>query len=146
MKILSAIAFLSLASVGWAAPEPPDSIWVERSEDLSFVLVWQAVEDAEGYRIYRSVSVNYGINEAGEVVALDHPQWVWVKWQVVAQGEGIIRAPVATWEQGRVFVGEWAVVAIAAENGQIVESEKATITVDFTTSIRRTSWGKVKKR
>ena len=110
------------------------------------MLVWQAVEDAEGYRIYRYVSVNYGINEAGEVVSLDHPQWVWVKWQVVAQGEGIIRAPVATWEQGPVLVGEWAVVAIAAENGKIVESEKAIITVDFTTSIQRTSWGKVKKR
>ena len=49
MKILSAIAVMSLACVGWAAPEPPDSIWVEHSGDLSLVLVWQAMEDAEGY-------------------------------------------------------------------------------------------------
>ena len=91
--------------------------------DLSLVLVWQAVEDAEGNRIYRSVSVNYDTNEAGEVVSLDRPQWVWLEGQAVAQGEGIIRAPMSTLEErGRDF-GEFAVVAIAAENGKIVESE-----------------------
>ena len=88
--------------------------------------------------------MNYGINEAGEVVALDQPQRVWVEWQSVAQGEGIIRAPVATLERGPDF-GEFAVVAIAAENGKIVESEKAIITLDFTTPIQAHRIGSIKK-
>ena len=84
-----------------SAPAPPDSVWVEEHGEGFVTLAWTAVPEADGYRIYREVSVTVALNSEGEIVPLESPEVVWVSWGYVDQQDSdIIRATIAILDEG----------------------------------------------
>ena len=98
------------------------------------------VEGAEGYSICRWVAVQFR----------DRVEYLWVPWTYVEQleqDEGIIRARVATLDDLSVPSGRnFAISTVFVENEKVVESEKVAVVVQLPTSIRRTTWGAIKKK
>lgn len=72
---------------------PPDSVWVEPATwpdgRSGYIVYWTAVEGADGYRIYREVSVTQGLDEDGNVVELEQPRFEWILWGFVETTEPV---------------------------------------------------------
>ena len=94
-----------------SALAPPDSVWVEEYGERFVTLVWTAVPEADGYRVYRQITVSVALNSEGDPVHLENPEEVWVSWGYVDQQDSeTIRATIA------ILDGEGLpVLAVAAE-------------------------------
>ena len=103
---LAILALLLSVNAGLALPAPPDSVVAvpynppeNQGDQGGFILVtFNAVEGADGYRIYREIAVTVGLDEQGNLVELDSPETAFVPWGFVEAeaGEPVVRVVVAT--------------------------------------------------
>ena len=149
---LAILALLLFANAGLAQPVPPDSVVAEpytgveaEGDQGGFILMtWDAVEGADGYRIYREVSVNYSLDEQGDVVEVD-TQLVLVPWHTVEAMEPVVRVIVATLDSNTNT--RWAVTTVRETDDGQVESEPVYFHVQvegIATGVQARSWGTVK--
>ena len=149
---LGILALLQCANAGFAdLPEPPDSVVAvpyqveDEGDQGGFILMtWDAVEGADGYRVYREVSVNYGRDEQGNVVEVD-TQLVFVPWLTVEAMEPVVRVIVATLDSNTDT--QWAVTTVQETADGQVESEPVYFHVQvegIATGVQARSWGAVK--
>ena len=145
---LAILALLLSVNAGFALPAPPDSVVAvpyQAEDQGSFILMtWDAVEGADGYRIYREVSVNYGLDEQGNVVEVDN-QLVFLPWLTVEAMEPVVRVIVATLDS--VMSTRWAVTTVQETADGQVESEPVYFHVQvegIATGVQIRSWGAVK--
>ena len=150
---LAILALLLSANAVPAQPAPPDSVFAEpytgmedEGEPGGFILlVWDAVEGADGYRIYREVAVTTGVDGQGNIVELDSPEYALVSWGIVEQPEGsVVRVVVATLDSDRSL---WAVATLQNTDDGQVESEPVFSRVQMEaipTGVEGRSWGAVK--
>ena len=158
---LAMLALLLSASAGTAQPAPPDSVFAEpytppgyedEGDQGGFILLtWNAVEGADGYRVYREVTVTWGLDKQGNLVELDSPQTVLVSWGVVDQPEEpVVKVVVATLDSDWDTL--WAVRTIQNTDDGPVESEPVYFHVQLegiptgviVTGVQARSWGAVK--
>ena len=80
---LAILALLLSVNAGLALPAPPDTVVAvpynppENQGDQGgglILLTWNAVEGADGYRIYREIPVTTDLDEQGNLVELDPPR------------------------------------------------------------------------
>ena len=150
---LSILALLLSANPGPAQPAPPDSVFAapytgaetEGDEGGFILLTWDAVEGANGYRVYREVLVTTGLDGQGNLVELDSPEYFLVSWGVVDQPEGsVVRVVVATLDGDS---SRWAVTTVQDTDDGPVESEPTYFHVQLegmATGVQARSWGAVK--
>ena len=87
--------------------EPYNGAEGEGDQGGFILLTWDAVEGADGYRIYRQIAVTTVLDEQGNLVVVDPPRTALVSWGVVEQPEesSVVRVVVAAidsdWEIGR---------------------------------------------
>ena len=148
------LALLLSASAGTAQPAPPDSVFAEpytppeaEGDQGGFILLtWDAVEGADGYRIYRELAVTWGLDEQGNLVELDSPETALVSWGVVDQPEeSVVRVVVATLDTDRDTL--WAVRTMQNTDDGPVYSEPTYFHVQLEgipTGVQARSWGAVK--
>lgn len=81
-------------------------------------------ESLSGYRIFREISVDYGVDENGAIVHLDEPTTDLVPWAKVdaVPGVDIMRVVVATLDSDATFFG------VAAERGRETTLTKQAFT------------------
>ena len=121
---LSILALLQSVNAALSQPAPPDTVVAvpyQAEDQGSFILMtWDAVERADGYRIYREVSVNYGRDEQGNVVEVD-TRLVLLPWLTVEAMEPVVRVIVATLDRNTNT--RWAVTTVRNTDDGPVESE-----------------------
>ena len=151
---LSILALLLSANAVPAQPAPPDSVFAvpytgaetEGDEGGFILLVWDAVEGADGYRIYRELAVTWDLDEQGNLSMLDSPEYALVSWGVVDQPEGsVVRGVVATLDSDWDTL--WAVRTVQNTDDGPVESEPVYFRVQLegmATGVQARSWGAVK--
>ncbi len=140
-------------SEGMALPAPPETVMAEpyspegQSEQSGVLLSWDAVEGADGYRIWREARVDRVLDEAGNLVELPTPKDALVVWSVIdAQPGAHIRAVVAARENG---VTRWAVTTLQQTEAGHLESEPRYFHVPGEgagTAVQALSWGDVKQQ
>ena len=148
---LGILALLQCANAELALPAPPDTVVAvpyqaeDEGDQGGFILMtWDAVEGADGYRIYREVSVNYSLDEQGDVVEVD-TQLVLVPWHTVEAMEPVVRVIVATLDSNTNT--RWAVTTVRETDDGQVESEPVYFHVQvegIATGVQARSWGTVK--
>ena len=152
---LSILALLLSANPGPAQPAPPDSVFAEpytppeaEGDQGGFILlVWDAVEGADGYRIYRELGVTHVLDELGNVVEADSAATAFVPWGFVdaEAGEPVVRVVVATLDSDWDTL--WAVRTVQNTDDGPVESEPVYFHVQvegIPTGVEARSWGTVK--
>lgn len=148
------LALLLSVNAGLAQPAPPDSVVAEpyngaegEGDQGGFILLtWNAVEGADGYRIYREIAIITAPDEQGNLVTLDSPEYALVSWGVVEPeaGEAVVRAVVATLDSDS---SRWAVATMQnTEDGPVYsEPVYAHVQVEgIPTGVQARSWGAVK--
>lgn len=148
---LAIVALLQSANAEPALPAPPDTVVAVpyqaegESDQGGFILMtWDAVEGADGYRIYREVSVNYGLDEHGNIVEED-TRLVLLPWNTVEAMEPVVRVIVATLDN--IMSTRWAVTTVQETDDGQVESEPVYFHVqveEIATGVQARSWGAVK--
>ena len=145
---LAILALLLSVNAGFALPAPPDTVVAvpyQAEDQGGFILMtWDPVEGADGYRVYREVSVNYGLDEQGNVVEVD-TRLVFVPWLTVEAMEPVVRVIVATLDS--VTSTRWAVTTVQETDDGQVESEPVYFHVQvegIATGVQTRSWGAVK--
>ena len=148
------VALLLSVNAGLAQPSPPDWLLAEpytpeesEGDQGGFVLLsWNAVEGADGYRVYREIVVTTDIDEQGNLVTLESPGTAFVSWGFVEPeaGEAVVRAVVATLDSDS---SRWAVATMQnTEDGPVYsEPVYAHVQVEgIPTGVEARSWGAVK--
>ena len=149
---LAVLALLLSVNAGLALPAPPDAVVAvpynppeDQGDQGGFILMtWDAVEGADGYRIYREVAVNYGLDEQGNVVEVD-TQFVLLPWHTVEPMEPVVRVIVATLDSDTNSL--WAVTTVQNTDDGPVESEPVYFHLQvegIATGVQARSWGAVK--
>ena len=151
---LAILALLLSVNAGLALPAPPDSVVAvpynppeNQGDQGGFILVtFNAVEGADGYRIYREIAVTVGLDEQGNLVELDSPETAFVSWGFVEAeaGEPVVRVVVATLDSDS---SRWAVATMQNTDDGPVYSELAYSHVQvegIATGVQARSWGAVK--
>ncbi len=150
---LAILALLLSVNAGLALPAPPDSVVAvpynppeNQGDQGGFILVtWNAVEGADGYRIYREIAVTVGLDEQGNLVELDSPKTALVSWGIIGPMEPVVRVVVATLDSDTHTL--WAVTTVQNTDDGPVESEPAYFHVQvegISTGVQARSWGAVK--
>ena len=146
-SMLAIAALLLSVSAGLAQPAPPDTVLArpyapegQAEEGGFFLLTWDAVEEADSYRIWREVMVNLG--------ELDSPRGVLVPWGRIEQlpGETVVRAVVAALDG--YGTTRWAVTTVQQTDDGTLESEPRYSHVQVEgvgTGVQARSWGDVKQ-
>lgn len=156
--VLIVLALLLSINPGLAQSAPPDSVLAEpytpeeqgdQGDQGDFILLtWDAVEGADGYRIWREIMVTRGLDDEGNIVELDSPRNVLVPWGRIdaVPGEPVVRAVVALLDGDSTTL--WAVTTVVnTEDGQL-ESEPRYFHVQVEgigTGVQARSWGDVKQ-
>ena len=127
--MLAIPALLLSVNAGLALPAPPNTVLAEpytpegQAEESGFILLtWDAVEGADGYRIWRAVRVDRALDEAGNLVDLDRPADALVVWGVIDAVERetpVVRAIVAA---GDGDMTRWAVTTVQQTGDGPLES------------------------
>ena len=156
MPTLAMLAVLLSVNAGLALPVPPETVVAEpftpegdQGDQSGFVLLtWDAVEGADGYRIYREIQVSVGLDEQGNVVELDTPRYALVPWGRIdpQPGESVVRAVVAMLDGDTNTL--WAVTTVQNTDDGPVESEPRYFHVQVEgigTGVRARSWGDLKQ-
>ena len=137
---------------GLALPTPPEAVVAEpytpegQGDQGGFLLLsWDAVEEADGYRIWREVLVDRVLDEAGNTVELDTPEDALVVWSVidVEPGQPVVRAVVPMGDNNT----RWAVTTVQDTDDGQQESEPRYFHVQVEgvgTGVQARSWGDVK--
>ena len=142
------------ASAGPALPAPPETVVVavpydhleHQGDQGGFILLtWDAVDGADGYRLWREMRVDRVLDEAGNLVELDTPRDALVVWGVVdvEPGASVIRTLVATGDEDT----RWAVTTVRNTDDGQLESEPRYFQVPLEgvgTGVQARSWGDVK--
>ena len=152
---LAILALLLSVNAGLALPVPPDTVvavpytGVEAEGDQGgfILLIWNAVEGADGYRIYREIAVATGTDEQGNLVEQDPPETALVPWGFVEPEAGgpVVRVVVATVDSD--WNSLWAVTTVQNTDDGPVESEPVYFHVQvegIATGVQARSWGAVK--
>ena len=150
------VILLLLAPAAWGI-DAPDSVWVESAEDGFVTLGFPAIEEVDGYRIYRLIAVTHVLGEGGEVVQADEDAWAWIPWAGVmidedAVHQDTLRVTVAILDNDDSWFG---VAAFVIEDGEEILSDRVDVFVESSgsremsmilipTAIRRATWGQVK--
>ena len=149
---LAILALLLSVNAGLALPVPPDTVVAvpynppeNQGDQGGFILlIWNAVEGADGYRIYREIAVTVGLDEQGNLVELDSPKTALVRWGSIDPMEPVVRVVVATLDSDSSW---WAVTTVQNTDDGPVESEPAYFHVqveEIATGVQARSWGAVK--
>ena len=145
---LAVLALLLSVNAGMALPAPPDAVvavpYQAEDQDGFILMTWDAVQGADGYRIYREVSVNYRLDEQGNVVEVD-TQFALLPWHTVEPMEPVVRVIVATLDRNTNT--RWAVTTVQNTDDGPVESEPVYFHVQvegIATGVQARSWGAVK--
>ena len=154
------LALLLCVNAVPAQPAPPDSVFAEpytspeaEGDQGGFILLtFNAVDGADGYRVYREVTVTTGLDEQGNLVELDSPETAFVPWGFVdaEAGEPVVRVVVATLDSDWDTL--WAVRTVQNTDDGPVESEPVYFHVQvegiptgvIVTGVQARSWGAVK--
>ena len=141
------------ASAGPALPAPPETVVAVPYDHLEhqgdqggfILLTWDAVDGADGYRLWREMRVDRVLDEAGNLVELDTPRDALVVWGVVdvEPGASVIRTLVATGDEDT----RWAVTTVRNTDDGQLESEPRYFQVPLEgvgTGVQARSWGDVK--
>ena len=152
---LAILALLLSVNAGLALPAPPDSVVAEpyteaeaEGDQGGFILLtFNAVEGADGYRIYREIAVAWDLDEQGNVVEQDPPETALVPWGFVEAeaGEPVVRVVVSTFDSDMDVL--WAVTTVQNTDDGPVESEPVYFHVqveEIATGVQARSWGAVK--
>ena len=150
---LAVLALLLSVNAGLALPAPPDTVVAVpytppeyQGDQGGFILMTRnAVEGADGYRIYREVSVNYRLDQQGNLVELDSTKNVLVPWSRIEPMEPVVRAVVATLDSDSNSL--WAVTTVQNTDDGPVESEPVYFHLQvegIATGVQARSWGAVK--
>ena len=153
---LAMLAVLLSVSAGLALPEPPETMVAvpfnqpedQGDQDGFLLLSWDAVDGADGYRIWRELLVTAGLDEEGKVIDLDTPEYALVPWGriVSVPGQPVVRAVVATLDGD--MNTRWAVTTVQNTDDGPVESEPRYFHVQVEgigTGVQPRSWGDVKQ-
>ena len=151
-------ALLLSVSAGLAQPAPPDTVAAEpftleleefEADEGAFILLtWNAVEGADGYRVYRDMTgISVGLDEQGNVVEADPPETALVPWGFVQAepGEPVVRVVVGVLDSN--IDGLWAVRTMQNTEDGPVYSEPRYFHVQvegIPTGVQARSWGAVK--
>ena len=149
---LAVLALLLSVNAGLALPAPPDTVVAVpytppdyQGDQGGFILMtWDAVEGADGYRIYREVTVNFGLDEQGNLVEVD-TQFALLPWHTVEPMEPVVRVIVATLDRNTNT--RWAVTTVQNTDDGPVESEPVYFHLQvegIATGVQARSWGAVK--
>ena len=149
------LALLLSVNAGLAQPSPPDVVVAEpftpeefEGDQGGFILVtWDAVEGADGYRVYREIGITHGLDEQGNVVELDPSGTALVPWAFVEAeaGETVVRVVVATLDSD--WDTPWAIRTVQNTDDGPVYSEPVYFHVQvegIPTGVEARSWGAVK--
>ena len=134
------------APPGWVVAEPYTGAEDEGEPGSFILLVWEAVEGADGYRIYREIFVTTGVDGQGNVVELDSPEYVLVSWGSIDQPEGSVVRVVVSFQNSDTDT-RWAVVTVQNTDDGPVQSEPLYFEVQLegmATGVQARSWGAVK--
>ena len=150
-SVLAILALLLSASAGLAQPAPPETVVAvpfTPPEDLGdqggfLLLTWDAVDGADGYRIWREIKVIAGLDDEGNIVEWDSPRNAFVPWGRIDQlpGETVVTAIVA------LLDGD--VTTEQRTEGGWLESEPRYFHVQVEgvgTGVQPRSWGDVKQQ
>ena len=141
------------AGAGPVLPAPPETVTAapytpegEAGEDGFILLSWDAVEGADGYRIWRQMQVDRVLDEAGHLVELDTPGDALVVWDAIdlQPGQPVIRAIVPGGESHT----RWAVTTVRNTADGQLESELRFYQMPVEgvgTAVQARSWGDVKQ-
>ena len=158
---LAILALMLSVNAGLAQPAPPETVVavpytpvdaggdpIEGDQGGFILLSWDAVEGADGYRIYREIQVSVGLDDQGNVVELDTPRYVLVPWGRIdpGPGESVVRAVVAMLDGDTNTL--WAVTTVQNTDDGPVESEPRYFQVQVEgvgTGVQARSWGDVKQ-
>ena len=154
-SMLAIPALLLSVSAGLAQPAPPETVVAvpydqpgyQGDEGDFILLTWDAVEGADGYRIWREIVATTAIDEQGNLVELDPPVSHLLPWGRVQQlaGESVVRAVVAALDGDPT---RWAVTTVQQTEDGTLESEPRYFHVqveDVATGVQARSWGDVKQ-
>ena len=149
------LALLLSVNAGLAQPAPPDVVVAEpftpeefEGDQGGFILVtWNAVEGADGYRVYREIGITHGLDEQGNAVELDPSGTAFVPWAFVEAeaGETVVRVVVAFLDSD--WDTPWAVRTVQNTDDGPVYSEPVYFHVQvegIPTGVEARSWGAVK--
>ncbi len=149
---LAILALLLSVHAGLALPAPPDSVVAApftpagvQDQGRFILLIWNAVEGADGYRIYREIAVTTGTDEQGNLVEQDPPETALVRWGSIDPMEPVVRVVVATVDSDTNSL--WAVTTVQNTDDGPVESEPVYFHVQvegIATGVQARSWGAVK--
>ena len=155
--MLAITALLLSVSAGLAQPAPPETVVAapftppeDQGEQGDFILLsWDAVEGADGYRIWREIPVTATIDDQGNLVELDTPVAVLVPWGRIEQlpGESVVRAVVAMLDGDAAT--RWAVTTVQQTDDGTLESEPRYFHVGgegVGTGVQTRTWGDVKQQ
>ena len=148
------LALLLSVNAGLAQPSPPDVVVAEpytpeeyEGDQGGFILLsWNAVEGADGYRVYRETAVTRVLDEQGNV-AQDPSGTALVPWAFVEAeaGETVVRVVVAILDSS--WDTPWAVRTVQNTGDGPVYSEPVYFHVQvegIPTGVEARSWGAVK--
>ena len=145
---------LDSAGAGQALPAPPERVaaqpFTPEGETGDYILLsWDAVDGADGYRIWRQMLVDRVFGEEGSLVELDTPEYVLVPWAHIEQlpGESAVKAVVAALDSDMDTL--WAVTTLQRTDGGWLESEPRYFHVrgeGAGTGVQALSWGDVKQQ
>ena len=154
--VLIVLALLLSINPGLAQPAPPETVVAVPYDPLEhqgdqggfILLTWDAVDGADGYRIWREILVSRGLDDEGNIVEFDTPRNVLVPWGRIdaVPGEPVVSAIVATLDAGSTTL--WAVTTLQGTDGGWLESEPRYFHVQVEgvgTGVRARSWGDVKQ-
>ncbi len=128
-SMLAIPALLLSVSAGLALPSPPETVVAapftppeDQGDQGGFILLsWDAVEGADGYRLWREVLVDRVLDEAGSTVELESPEFVLVPWgRVDSVPDAVVRAVVFAGDMGMT---RWAVTTLQNTGAGWLESE-----------------------
>ena len=149
---------LDSAGAGQALPAPPERVVSapytpegEKGDPGDFLLLsWDAVDGADGYRIWREVLVDRVLDEVGNTIELETPEYVLVPWARVdaVPWEPVVKAIVASGYDDHVTT-RWAVTTLQQTEAGQLESEPRYLHVPVEgigTGVQARSWGDVKQQ
>ena len=150
---LAILALMLSVNAGLAQPAPPETVVAVpytpvdaggdplQGDQGGFILLsWDAVEGADGYRIWREILVTTGLD--------DTPEYVLVPWGRIdpGPGESVVRAVVAMLDGDTNTL--WAVTTVQNTDDGPVESEPRYFQVQVEgvgTGVQARSWGDLKQ-
>ena len=156
-SMLAIPALLLSVSAGLAQPAPPETVVAvpftppeDQGDQGGFILLtWDAVDGADGYRIWREILVTTAIDDQGNLVELDNPRSALVPWGRAEQlpEESVVRAVVAMLDGDTAT--RWAVTTLQQTDDGTLESEPRYFHVrgeGAGTGVQALSWGDVKQQ